>query len=168
MAKTTFVRYFPNAFDTLTRYSLTFILEGTVVPKKIKPMPGAAIGPSQSRMIHTGNSDLARASADEASDAARSAEYASLNLLVELVSDVVHDINNPLGTALSSCQIALRLLPGDSPDQLVTCLERAVSSIRRASDVVTNLTGACGKYDAGSEAVEQGDEIQKSTTNLAN
>ncbi len=73
----------------------------------------------------------------------------SLMVLAQLASNIVHEVNNPLGTALSSCQLALRFLPSQSPPQLTTCIDRAISSVRRASEAVKVLVRVCClKYPA--------------------
>jgi len=67
----------------------------------------------------------------------------SLMTVARLVSNVVHEVNSPLGTAMSSSQTALRFLPPQFPPQLATCIERTISSVGHASDAVRSLVRFC-------------------------
>lgn len=55
-------------------------------------------------------------------------------------ANVIHDVNNPLGTALSSVQLALRLAQTNGSTQLVAALKRSAVSIRQASQLIARLS----------------------------
>jgi PAS domain S-box-containing protein len=56
---------------------------------------------------------------------------------------IAHEVNNPLGAALSSTQAALRLLPQRSSPLLKECLENTLESVRRSTAVVRSLLRFC-------------------------
>jgi C4-dicarboxylate-specific signal transduction histidine kinase len=72
-------------------------------------------------------------------DAGAQSDCDCLATLGQFAAHVVHDVNNPLGTALASAQLALRMVREQDSPRLTLCLERAVASIRQASQLVKRL-----------------------------
>lgn len=77
---------------------------------------------------------------------------ASLVAFARFATGVVHEVNNPLGIALSSAQLALRHLPSSAPPQHVRCLERVVESVREASNAIREMLQVSGNFSLGSRA----------------
>jgi signal transduction histidine kinase len=75
---------------------------------------------------------------------------ASLVAFARFATGVVHEVNNPLGIALSSAQLALRHLPSSAPPQHVRCLERVVESVRAASNAIREMLQASSGFGLGS------------------
>lgn len=74
---------------------------------------------------------------------------ASLVAFARFATGVVHEVNNPLGIALSSAQLALRHLPSSAPPQHVRCLERVVESVRDASNAIREMLQVSGNFNLG-------------------
>ncbi|WP_254512670.1 ATP-binding protein [Anatilimnocola floriformis] len=83
--------------------------------------------------------DITRRKEDE--DRQRRCER--LATLGNFVAGIAHEINNPLGAALSSNQAAMRLLAPGAPPVLKQCLETSLGSIRRCAQIVRSLLRFC-------------------------
>ncbi len=71
------------------------------------------------------------------------AHAARISLLGELTASISHEVNQPLGSIVTSAEAGLRWLNHEQPDlgEVRTLLERIVNSGRRAGNVVSTLNG---------------------------
>jgi len=86
------------------------------------------------------------------------------NTLGELTASIAHDINQPLAAAVTNGQVALRWLTAPTPDmgEIREAVEEAVSSAKRASDVVEHLRSLYQKSDLDLVAVNIQDVVEDS------
>ncbi|VVN80949.1 ATP-binding protein [Pseudomonas fluorescens] len=90
---------------------------------------------------------------------------ARLNTAGELASSLAHELNQPLGTVVLSCEAALRLLtPGSAQtDEFIEALTQAREAAAFASDVVRHLRGFLQNNDEMSTDCEFSSLIQEVT-----
>lgn len=71
------------------------------------------------------------------------AHAARISLLGELTASISHEVNQPLGSIVTSAEAGLRWLNHEQPNlgEVRTLLERIVNSGRRAGNVVSTLNG---------------------------
>ena len=87
--------------------------------------------------------------ADHGEDAAKTgiltdlAHAARISLLGELTASISHEVNQPLGSIVTSAEAGLRWLNHEQPDlgEVRTLLERIANCGRRAGNVVATLNG---------------------------
>ena len=104
--------------------------------------------------------DITRRKEDE--DRQRRCER--LATLGNFVAGIAHEINNPLGAALSANQAALRLLPVGCSPVLQQCLDTSLGSIRRCVQIVRSLLGFCRDEPAKQSEFDLRDVIAAAET----
>jgi signal transduction histidine kinase len=86
------------------------------------------------------------------------AHAARISLLGELTASISHEVNQPLGTIVTSAEAGLRWLDHDQPDlaEVRTLLERIANSGRRAGNIVSTLNGLARNTKPERNPVEVG------------
>ncbi len=71
------------------------------------------------------------------------AHAARISMLGEMTASISHEVNQPLGSIVTSAEAGLRWLNHEQPnlDEVRTLLERIVNSGRRAGNIVSTLNG---------------------------
>jgi signal transduction histidine kinase len=113
--------------------------------------------------VYCGCSAASAAAAAEASGATSASQpfdilcdapqrAASLLAFARFATGVIHEVNNPLGIALLSAQLARRNLPAGSPLQVTAALDRVIYGVRMAAEAVRTMLQVCRESDAESTA----------------
>jgi signal transduction histidine kinase len=85
-------------------------------------------------------------------DEAPSLRATSLLAFARFATGVIHEVNNPLGIALLSAQLARRHLPADAAPQVTAALDRVIYGVRTASDAVRTMLQVCREGESDTAA----------------
>jgi signal transduction histidine kinase len=76
----------------------------------------------------------------------------SLLAFARFATGVIHEVNNPLGIALLSAQLARRHLPADTSPQVTAALDRVIYGVRTASEAVRTMLEVCRESEPSAAA----------------
>lgn len=84
------------------------------------------------------------------------AHAARIAMLGEMTASISHEVNQPLGSIVTSAEAGLRWLNHDTPDldEVRALLERIVASGRRAGNIISALKGLARNTEPEREAVD--------------
>ncbi|MDP9857473.1 sensor histidine kinase [Agrobacterium tumefaciens] len=84
------------------------------------------------------------------------AHAARISMLGEMTASISHEVNQPLGSIVTSAEAGLRWLSRDKPDldEVRSLLERIVASGRRAGNIISALKGLARNTKPEREAVD--------------
>jgi signal transduction histidine kinase len=110
--------------------------------------------PQRARALHAAavqSPDVANSTAIADDDP--SLRATSLLAFARFATGVIHEVNNPLGIAMLSAQLARRHLPADAAPQVTAALDRVIYGVRTASEAVRTMLRVCreSESDAASD-----------------
>ncbi|WP_416067225.1 sensor histidine kinase [Rhizobium sp. ZK1] len=140
----------------------SFSMEGTVKSADGTDFPAHITGwsdirPGDSDQVIIGITKLDQSRNNEKADILGDlAHTARIAMLGEMTASISHEVNQPLGSIVTSAEAGLRWLNHETPnlDEVRALLERIVASGRRAGDIISALKGLARNTRPERDAVD--------------
>ncbi len=140
----------------------SFSMEGTVKSADGMDFPAQITGwidarPSGSDVVMIGITKLDQPrDSEKAAILGDLAHAARIAMLGEMTASISHEVNQPLGSIVTSAEAGLRWLNHETPNlaEVRALLERIVASGRRAADIISSLKGLARNTKPERDAVD--------------